>query len=418
MSVLLVVVGPFSLVSCKQILIVIGAGIAAYKIPELVRRLRDDGAEVRVIMTPAATQFITPLTLQAVSGHAVGCSLLDEAAEAAMGHIEFARWADAILVAPATANLLARIAHGHADDLATTAILASAAPLLVAPAMNQQMYKAAATQANLALLASRGVTIVGPDSGSQACGDVGPGRMVDPAELRQALHQHFLLKSQQATAGQQASGRKVVITAGPTREALDPVRYLSNYSSGKMGFALAAAAARTGLDVVLVAGPVQLVTPPGVQRIDVTTALQMHAAVQQQLEGCQLFIGCAAVADFRPAKVAGDKIKKQHADDRLQLELIANPDIIAAVAKANPRPYVVGFAAETTDLLNHARSKLARKGLDLIIANDVSTPGQGFNSDDNAVTLLAADGDEQSLPCMNKALLAEQLISCILQRIS
>lgn len=386
-----------------------GAGIAAYKIPELVRRLREDGAEVRVIMTPAATQFITPLTLQAVSGYPVGTSMLDEAAEAAMGHIEFARWADAILVAPATADLLARIAHGHADDLATTAILASGAPLLLAPAMNQQMYKAAATQANLALLASRGAIMVGPDSGSQACGDVGPGRMVDPAQLRQALHQQFKV------AGQ-GVGCKLVITAGPTREALDPVRYLSNHSSGKMGFALAAAAARTGAEVVLIAGPVQLATPPGVRRIDVTTALQMHAAVQQQLDGCQLFIGCAAVADFRPAVVAGDKIKKQHADDRLQLELIANPDIIAAVAAAEPRPYVVGFAAETTDLLGNARSKLARKKLDLIIANDVSTPGQGFNSDDNAVTLLAADGDQESLPSMNKSLLAEQLINRILQR--
>lgn len=386
-----------------------GAGIAAYKIPELVRRLREDGAEVRVIMTPAATQFITPLTLQAVSGYPVGTSMLDEAAEAAMGHIEFARWADAILVAPATADLLARIAHGHADDLATTAILASGAPLLLAPAMNQQMYKAAATQANLALLASRGAIVVGPDSGSQACGDVGPGRMVDPAQLRQALHQQFKV------AGQ-GVGCKLVITAGPTREALDPVRYLSNHSSGKMGFALAAAAARTGAEVVLIAGPVQLATPPGVRRIDVTTALQMHAAVQQQLDGCQLFIGCAAVADFRPAVVAGDKIKKQHADDRLQLELIANPDIIAAVAAAEPRPYVVGFAAETTDLLGNARSKLARKKLDLIIANDVSTPGQGFNSDDNAVTLLAADGDQESLPSMNKSLLAEQLINRILQR--
>ncbi len=386
-----------------------GAGIAAYKLPELVRRLREDGAEVRVIMTPAATQFITPLTLQAVSGHPVGTSMLDEAAEAAMGHIEFARWADAILVAPATADLLARIAHGHADDLATTAILASGAPLLLAPAMNQQMYKAAATQANLALLASRGAVIVGPDSGSQACGDVGPGRMVDPAQLRQALHQQFNVVGQ-------GTGRKLVITAGPTREALDPVRYLSNHSSGKMGFALAAAAARTGAEVVLIAGPVQLATPPGVRRIDVTTALQMHAAVQQQLEGCQLFIGCAAVADFRPAVVAGDKIKKQHADDRLQLELIANPDIIAAVAAAEPRPYVVGFAAETTDLLGHARSKLARKKLDLIVANDVSTPGQGFNSDDNAVILLAADGYQESLPCMSKTLLAEQLISRILQR--
>lgn len=391
-----------------NILIIIGGGVAAYKIPELVRRLRDDGAAVRVIMTEAATAFITPMTLQAVSGHPVGTSLLDPAAEAAMGHIELGRWADLIIVAPATADLIARIAHGIANDLATTALLASSAPLLVAPAMNQQMYRAAVTQDNLALLAKRGATLIGPDSGSQACGDVGPGRMVEPAALRDAARR--LLAPQQ-----DCQGLKLVITAGPTREALDPVRYISNHSSGKMGYALAAAAARRGAEVVLISGPVQQMTPAGVTRIDVTSAVDMHDAVQQQLADCTLFIGCAAVADFRPAHYCGDKIKKQGSDDRLTLELVANPDIIATVAARSDRPFVVGFAAETCNLLDHARAKRERKKMDLIVANDVSVSGIGFNSDDNAVVLLDATGEEQ-LPVMSKALLADQLISRILAR--
>lgn len=391
-----------------NILIIIGGGVAAYKIPELVRRLRDDGAAVRVIMTEAATAFITPMTLQAVSGHPVGTTLLDPAAEAAMGHIELGRWADLIIIAPATADLIARIAHGIANDLATTALLASSAPLLVAPAMNQQMYRAAVTQDNLALLAKRGATLIGPDSGSQACGDIGPGRMVEPAALRDAARQLL-------TPLQDCRGLKLVITAGPTREALDPVRYISNHSSGKMGYALAAAAARRGAEVVLISGPVQLATPSGVTRIDVTTAVEMHEAVQQQLDHCGLFIGCAAVADFRPAHYCGDKIKKQGSDDRLTLELVANPDIIAAVAALPARPFVVGFAAETSHLLDHARAKRRRKGMDLIVANDVSVSGIGFNSDDNAVVLLDDAGEEQ-LPVMPKATLADQLISRILAR--
>ncbi|MBQ1784160.1 MAG: bifunctional phosphopantothenoylcysteine decarboxylase/phosphopantothenate--cysteine ligase CoaBC [Gammaproteobacteria bacterium] len=391
-----------------NILIIIGGGVAAYKIPELVRRLRDDGAAVRVIMTQAATAFITPMTLQAVSGHPVGTSLLDPAAEASMGHIELGRWADLIIVAPATADLIARIAHGIANDLATTALLASAAPLLVAPAMNQQMYRAAVTQDNLALLAKRGATLIGPASGSQACGDIGPGRMVEPAELRDAARQ--LLNPQQ-----DCQGLKLVITAGPTREALDPVRYISNHSSGKMGYALAAAAARRGAEVVLISGPVQLATPTGVTRIDVTTAVEMHQAVQQQLDHCGLFIGCAAVADFRPAHYVDDKIKKQSSDDRLTLELVANPDIIAAVSARPDRPFVVGFAAETSHLLDHARAKRQRKGMDLIVANDVGVSGIGFNSDDNAVVLLDGASEEQ-LPVMPKATLADQLISRVLAR--
>ncbi|HEX5792935.1 MAG TPA: bifunctional phosphopantothenoylcysteine decarboxylase/phosphopantothenate--cysteine ligase CoaBC, partial [Rheinheimera sp.] len=349
----------------KRILLGISGGIAAYKSADLVRRLKERGADVRVILTDAAQHFITPLTLQALSGNPVSTSLLDPAAEAAMGHIELAKWADIVLVAPASADVIARIAHGLANDLLTTCILATSAPVAVAPAMNQQMYKNIATQQNLATLKSYNFYICGPGIGDQACGDTGAGRMLEPFELVSAVEEHVL-------AEQKLNNIKITITAGPTREAIDPVRYISNHSSGKMGFALAAAAAAMGADVTLISGPVQLATPAGVNRIDVTTAQQMHEAALAQAVQSDIFIGCAAVADYRVAHIAGEKMKKQ-GDGALELKLVQNPDIIAAVtALPAQRPFTVGFAAETQNLLQYAKDKLARKKLDLICANDVS----------------------------------------------
>ncbi|WP_341502678.1 bifunctional phosphopantothenoylcysteine decarboxylase/phosphopantothenate--cysteine ligase CoaBC [Gallaecimonas sp. GXIMD4217] len=388
----------------KKILLGISGGIAAYKCAELTRRLKDRGAEVRVVMTRGAKEFITPLTLQAVSGNPVGDSLLDPAAEAAMGHIELAKWADAILVAPASADIIAKLAAGMADDLLTTLALASAAPLAVAPAMNQQMYKAAATQANLQTLASRGVQLFGPGAGSQACGDVGPGRMLEPLELIEHLEALFVEPL--------LAGRHLVITAGPTREALDPVRFLSNHSSGKMGFALAAAARELGAQVTLIAGPVALATPAGVERIDVESAQDMHQAALAAAATADVFIGCAAVADYRPVASADDKIKKTK--DAMTVELVRNPDIIADVATGRHRPaLVVGFAAETRDVLAYARDKLKRKKLDLIAANQVG--GElGFNSDDNQLTLIGPD-QQWPLGQASKRQLAKALVAKVAQ---
>lgn len=304
----------------KRILLGVSGGIAAYKSAELVRRLKDQGAEVRVVMTRSAKEFITPLTLQAVSGHPVADSLLDPAAEAGMGHIELAKWADLVLIAPASANLMARMAAGMADELLTTLCLATPAPVALAPAMNQQMYLNAATQANLKTLASRGILLWGPDSGSQACGDVGPGRMLDPLELVE-------LCCQQLAAEPLLAGVRLLLTAGPTREALDPVRYISNHSSGKMGYAIARAAREAGAEVTLVSGPVALAPPAGVTRVDVESAEQMHQAVMSRVGECDLFIGCAAVADYRPAQVANQKIKKTGDNDQMQLTLVKNPEI-------------------------------------------------------------------------------------------
>ncbi len=393
----------------KRIVLGISGGIAAYKSAELIRLLRKAGAEVHVVMTEAATAFITPLTLQALSGNPVHLDVLDPATEASIGHIELARWADLVLIAPATANVLAKLNAGIADDLLTTICLASQAPIAVAPAMNLAMWANPATQRNARALGERGLLIFGPGSGSQACGETGPGRMLEPAELLELCRQQF----QPA----KLAGRKLVITAGPTREALDPVRYLSNHSSGKMGFALAEAAAAAGADVCLIAGPVALATPPGVERIDVISALEMAAAVEQQLPGCTLFIGCAAVADYRPATAATQKLKKDPAladqQDQPELRLVRNPDIIATVSRHPLRPrHVIGFAAETEQLLTHARDKLMRKQLDLVIANDVSGTDSGFNADDNSVTLIGADL-QHSLPKMNKQALARELIAWI-----
>ena len=394
----------------KQVVLGVSGGIAAYKSAELIRRLRDAGAEVRVVMTNAAREFITPLTLQALSGHPVHGDLLDPAAEAAMGHIELARWADLVLIAPATADMMARLAQGRGDDLLTTLVLATDAPVAIAPAMNQAMWRDPATQHNLALLLERDVKVFGPGDGGQACGDVGSGRMLEPTDIAARAAECFergLL-----------AGRHVLINAGPTREAIDPVRYISNHSSGKMGFALAEAAAEAGARVTLVAGPVNLPTPARVQRVDVVSAQQMLDACLAALPA-DLFIASAAVADYRPDACADQKLKKTPgSDDGMTLTLVRNPDILATLASHSERPgFCVGFAAETQDLLGYARDKLQRKNLDLIIANDVSQSGIGFNSDDNAVTLIDRDLTSTHLPQASKQKLARDLISRLATRL-
>lgn len=399
---------PLQSLRNKHILLGITGGIAAYKSPDLVRRMRDLGADVRVVMSRGACEFITPLTLQAVSGNRVHSELLDADAEAAMGHIELARWADAVVVAPATADFLARAAAGRADDLLGTLLAASDAPLLLAPAMNQAMWRDAATQANVGQLVARGVQLAGPDSGDQACGDTGAGRMREPHAIAQAVAELF--------ANKMLSGRHVLITAGPTREAIDPVRYLSNHSSGKMGFALADAALEAGASVTLVCGPVALASNPRVQRVDVESAEQMLEAVLADIDSADLFIGAAAVADFRVAKNSAQKIKKQHGQTGMTLELVQNPDIIATVAKRAAKPMVVGFAAETEQLLKHARAKLERKGLDMIVANDVSRADIGFGADANEAVLVSRE-QETVLGKCSKGQLARQLIKLFAQQL-
>ncbi len=389
----------------RNVLLGVSGGIAAYKSAELVRQLTGLGARVRVVMTRGAQEFITPLTLQALSGNPVHTELLDAGAEQGMGHIELARWADLFLVAPATADVLARFAAGRADDLLTTIALATAAPKALAPAMNQQMWRDPATTANITLLSERGFYIIGPASGEQACGDIGPGRMEDPSVIAAFADGLF--------PGGALAGKRVLITAGPTREALDPVRYLSNHSSGKMGYALARAAAEAGAITTLVSGPVQLDVPPGVERVMVESALDMLAACEARSADTDIFIACAAVADYRPATVHQDKIKK--GDEQITLPLVRNPDIVATIASASPRPFTVGFAAETRDVIAYARGKLQRKGLDMIVANDVSRQDIGFASDENEVTLIWPDG-EAKLPQSSKLTLAGELIRQIAER--
>lgn len=397
----------------KNVLLGIGGGIAAYKSADLVRRLKERGFDVRVVMSQSAMEFITPLTLQALSGHPVSSSLLDPAAEAAMGHIELARWADLVIIAPATANLLARINAGMADELITTTCLATEAPIALCPAMNQQMYRNAATQANLASLQGRGYTLWGPASGSQACGEVGPGRMLEPLEIAELASRFFATKDVYAEQeSQPLAGQSVLITAGPTREAIDPVRYISNHSSGKMGFALAKAAADMGAAVTLVAGPVNLATPEGVTRINVESAQNMLDAVMDNVDKKDIFIGCAAVADYRVSDIADCKIKKSA--EEMQLALVRNPDILATVASLANRPFVVGFAAETHDVEAYARDKLKRKNLNMIAANDVSVAGLGFNADANALRVFWQQGS-QDLPATDKLTLARQLLSLIVK---
>jgi phosphopantothenoylcysteine decarboxylase/phosphopantothenate--cysteine ligase len=390
----------------RRILLGVSGGIAAYKSAELVRLLRAEGAEVQVVMTASAAEFMGPLTLQALSGRPVRTSLWDAAAEAAMGHIELARWADLVLLAPATADLLARLAQGRADDLLTTLCLASAAPLWVAPAMNRQMWAHPATAANIGTLRARGVRVLGPAAGEQACGEIGPGRMLEPAQLAAAVALASPLPG--------LAGRRVLINAGPTYEDIDPVRFLGNRSSGKMGFAIAELAAASGAEVCLVAGPVSLATPAGVERVDVRSARQMREAVLARASGVDVFIAAAAVADYRPRECATDKIKK--AGDTQQLDLVRNPDIVAEVAAARragqKRPLVVGFAAETREVEAYARGKLERKGLDLIAANDVSAPGQGFEGDSNALLLLWPQGQKRIGPA-HKREVARSLLEVI-----
>ncbi|EKO3859319.1 bifunctional phosphopantothenoylcysteine decarboxylase/phosphopantothenate--cysteine ligase CoaBC [Vibrio harveyi] len=370
----------------KKILLGISGGIAAYKCAELTRRLIERGAQVQVVMTKAAKEFITPLTMQAVSGRPVSDSLLDPAAEASMGHIELAKWADLVLLAPATADLIARMSAGMGNDLLTTLVLATDSPIAVSPAMNQQMYRNVATQENIATLARRGMHIWGPAAGEQACGDIGPGRMLEPMQLVSLCEQFFQPKL--------LTGKSVLITAGPTREAIDPVRYISNHSSGKMGFALANAAAQLGAKVTLISGPVSLNTPADVERINVASAQEMHAAVTTHAPNHDAFISCAAVADYRPENVASQKLKKTENNDQMTINMVKNPDIVATVANmTEQRPFTVGFAAETNDVATYARGKLVKKNLDMICANDVSVEGQGFNSNDNAITLFWSQGE-------------------------
>lgn len=390
----------------KRILLGVTGGIAAYKSPDIVRRLIERGAEVQVVMTAGAREFVQPLTFQAVSGREVRSDLWDETAERAMSHIELARWADLVLIAPATADFLAQLAHGMADNLLNTVCLATGAPLAVAPAMNRVMWANAATQANIATLRARGVHVFGPDSGSQACGEVGEGRMMEPAEI--AANAFAVLPAEGPL-----KGRKVLITAGPTREAIDPVRFISNRSSGKMGYAVAQAARERGAEVVMVSGPVNLSAPSGVRRVNVESAQQMYEAVLAELEGTDIFIGAAAVADYRPAEPACTKIKK--VSDTLEVRMERTVDILATVAARPDRPYMVGFAAETNDVEKHALSKLERKRLDLIAANEVGET-KCFERDDNALTLLWPGGGRLELGSGAKTELARALVDVIAAR--
>ncbi len=385
-----------------NILVGVTGGIAAYKAAELVRRLVDRGATVQVVMTAGAREFITPLTMQAVSGRPVRDDLWDLDAEAAMGHIELARWADRIIVAPASADFLAKLAHGRADDLLTTLCLATEAPLAVAPAMNRVMWGDAATQANIATLNERGVLVLGPGDGNQACGEVGPGRMLEPDAILAALH-----------AGGPLSGKRVVVTAGPTREPIDPVRYLTNRSSGKMGYAVAAAARDAGATVTLVSGPTAIAQPTGVEFIGVETAREMHDAVASCIASADVFIGVAAVSDWTPAKPASQKLKKS--GDALGLELAPTTDIVGMVAARAERPFTVGFAAETQDLRKNAAAKLAAKRLDMVVANEVGG-GRAFDTEDNELLVLWPGG-EQALPRGAKSALAHEFITVLAARL-
>lgn len=387
----------------KHILLGVTGGIAAYKSADLVRRLRERGAEVQVVMTDGAREFVTPMTFQALSGRPVRTDLWDPAAEASMGHIELARWADLVLIAPASADFLARLAGGRADDLLATTCLATAAPIALAPAMNHQMWTNAATQANVTLLKERGVYVFGPGTGDQACGEVGAGRMLEPLELA-ALADATLVP-----AGV-LSGRRVLLTAGPTREPIDPVRFISNRSSGKMGFAVAQAARDAGAQVLMICGPVSLATPPGIQRIDVESAADMLAAVQSQVRPDDIFISTAAVADYRPAQAAEHKIKKT--EENLALQMARTTDIIGTLAAGALRPaFVVGFAAETDAVEQNARSKMLRKNLDMIAANEVGH-AKAFDCSDNELIVLWRNG-RRLLPRNAKTQLARELIELI-----
>lgn len=388
-----------------NIILGITGGIAAYKAPDLVRKLKAAGADVRVVVTHSAKEFVSPLALQAVSGHPVADDLLDPAAEAAMGHIELARWADKLLIAPTTANFIAKLAHGLADDLLSTLCLATSAPLYLVPAMNQQMWRATATQANVEVLKTRAVTVFGPADGEQACGDIGPGRMLEPEQIVDMLCETQLSPI--------LAGKRLVITAGPTQENIDPVRYITNHSSGKMGYALAQAARSLGAEVTLVSGPVNIFPPNEVNLVKVVSAEQMHCAVMQATADCDIFIGCAAVADYRSSNLVEHKIKKSEAE--LTLTFTRNPDILAAVADLEHAPFTVGFAAETQNVGHYAKDKMTRKKLDMIAANDVSQADIGFNSDRNALHVFWPEG-EKNLLVADKYQLALQLLALIAEQ--
>ncbi|HMN35277.1 MAG TPA: bifunctional phosphopantothenoylcysteine decarboxylase/phosphopantothenate--cysteine ligase CoaBC [Chiayiivirga sp.] len=393
----------------QRILLGVSGGIAAYKAADLVRRLRERGAQVRVVLTENAERFVTALTFQALSGEPVRTSLWDSAAEASMGHIELARWAQRVLIAPASADLIARLAQGQADDLLTTLCLATEAPLFLAPAMNRVMWEHPAVQANLAILVERGAVLLGPDAGGQACGETGAGRMWEPAAIADAV----VTPDPDPEAAAVLAGRRLLLTAGPTVEDLDPVRYLGNRSSGRMGYAVAAEAQRLGMRVTLVSGPVNLPVPAGVERIAVRSAEQMLAAVTDRVAQSDLFIATAAVADFRPREASLEKIKKR-GDGGLTLELVQNPDILAEVAARQDRPFVVGFAAETHDVERYARDKLERKRLDMIAANRVGEEGSGFDADCNALTVLWPEGRHE-IARADKAQVARELLAVIAQ---
>ena len=395
-----------STLSNKRIIVGVSGGIAAYKSAEVVRRLQDAGAEVRVVMTPGAEEFIRPLTLQALSGHPVHADLLDPEAEAGMGHIELARWADLVLIAPATADFIATMVHGRANSLLNAIYLATPAIVAVAPAMNQGMWSHPATTANMEQLSQRQVKIFGPDSGIQACGDIGPGRMQQPDMLVEQVAACF--------ASLQLSGKKLVITAGPTREAIDPVRYISNHSSGKMGYALAEAAIEAGAEVTLISGPVTLEPPERCTLIPVVSAADMHKATMSACADANILIAAAAVADYRPVTVATQKIKK-HAD-AVTLEMEKNIDIVSAAASDYKHLFVVGFAAETQDVEIYARGKLERKGLDAIVANDVSRSDVGFNSDNNEAWWISAD-TSKTFSIRSKTQLARDIVAAITEQL-
>ncbi|MCL4119244.1 UNVERIFIED_CONTAM: hypothetical protein GTU68_060395 [Idotea baltica] len=393
----------------KRILVGVGGGIAAYKSAELIRTLKKVGAEVRVVMTANSLAFITPLTLQALSGNPVHHELLDTSTEAAMNHIELARWADFILIAPATANLMARIAQGAANDLLTTLVLATKAPTAIAPAMNHVMWHNSATQENLSKLTQRGITCFGPTQGDQACGEVGLGRLLEPSLLVQFLADSF--------TSSHLEGLHVLVTAGPTQENIDPVRYITNHSSGKMGFSVAEAAVNAGAKVTLISGPTALLTPHKVTQINVTTAREMLAACESAMP-CDIFIATAAVADYRPQMIAPHKLKKTtNKQDSLKLEMIRNPDILATLAQREDRPFSVGFAAETQHIQKYALHKLIDKNLDLIVANDVANPAIGFNSEENAITIFDRSQQKYSIEQASKTQIARQLIEFIAHRI-
>jgi phosphopantothenoylcysteine decarboxylase/phosphopantothenate--cysteine ligase len=390
-----------------RVLLGVTGGIAAYKAPELVRRLVERGCEVQVVMTDGARRFVTPLTFEAVSGRRVRDDLWDSEAEASMGHIELARWADVVIVAPATAHFMAQLASGFAGDLLSTLCLATTAPVVLAPAMNQAMWANAATQANRAQLESRGVRLLGPAEGDQACGEIGPGRMLEPLAIAAAL-----LETPGRLRLHSLAGLKVLVTAGPTREPIDPVRYITNRSSGKMGYALAAAAREAGAEVVLVSGPVSLPAPAGVRRVDVETADELYAKVHDEIKGVDIFVGCAAVSDYRPQKAEPHKIKRKSAE--LDLALVRSPDTLASVAQLPSPPFTVGFAAETQDVARHAREKLEKKRIDMIAANQVGRDC-GFDRETNALTVYWPGG-ELALGEGSKPVLARRLVELIGER--